>query len=365
MSIFHSLQNFFETLRQEGVSVTPSQVLDCCQALKHVDWFDRDCFYSALFSTLIKDYAYKGIFDQHFESHFGLMLLPASYELNLQQIPPDPDSLEQIAISDGDMALGSSLSRGSAAQTPGGKKNPLEQDFSLSSAEEIRRLERLFPVITRRLAAKMIKKRKKNDHNPLDFRRTLRNSMSTGGVPVDVLTSRKLREKPVILTLCDVSGSVMNFSCFSLALIAALEKFFREIHSFAFIDDIDNISGLLFSGNPLDLRTHVLKRAKVVGVSGYTDYGTALKNFRERHRSLLTHKTSVLIFGDARNNWFADETWVLQEMKKQVKKIYWFNPEPRQYWGQGDSRIYEYGKYCDQVFCCSSLLELEKALGQL
>lgn len=365
MIILLSLQIFFEALRQEGVPVTPSQVLDCCQALQHIDWFDRSCFYSALFSTLIKDYAYKEIFDRCFAFHFDNMLLTAANDSNLNPSNHDQENIEQVAISDGDIALGSSLSKGSAAQTPGGKKNPLEQDFSLSNADDIRRLEAVFPIITRRLAAKMIRKRRKNDHRPLDFRRTLRNSMSTGGMPINVFTNRKLREKPVILTLCDVSGSVMNFSCFSLALIAAMERFFREIESFAFIDDIDSISSLLASGNPSALRTQVLKRAKVVGTSGYTDYGTALTRFRKRYKSLLTHKTSVLIFGDARNNWFADESWVLQEMKKQVKRIYWFNPEPQHSWGQGDSRIFEYGKYCDRVFCCSNLLELEKALSQL
>ncbi len=211
----------------------------------------------------------------------------------------------------------------------------------------------------------MVKKRNHNNLAMIDFRRTIRNSMSTGGVPVDIFTVKKTREKPVILTMCDLSGSVMTFSCFALALIASLERFFREMDSFAFIDDIDEITGLLFAGNPLDLRTHVLKNARVVGASGYTDYGVSLKAFHQRYRHHLSPKTSVLIFGDARNNWFNDESWVLQEMKKNVRKIYWFNPEPKRNWGMGDSRIHEYQQYCTQVFECSTLLKLEQAISQL
>lgn len=366
MTVLHNLQGFFEELRQEGVPITPSQAMDCCLAVLQVDWEREDYFYAALFSTLVKDYAYQEIFDQVFYRYF-------SYEINSQAgtakiIPIKSRHLEaseQISISGGQMALGTPQSRGGAAQAPGGSKNPLDQDFSLDSLADIHKLETVFPIIARRLAAKMVKKRNRNNLAMIDFRRTIRNSMSTGGVPVDIFTVKKTREKPVILTMCDISGSVMTFSCFALALIASLERFFRKIDSFAFIDDIDEITGLLFAGNPLDLRTHVLKNANVVGASGYSDYGVSLKTFQERYRHHLSHKTSVLIFGDARNNWFADESWVLQEMKKNVKKIYWFNPEPEKNWGMGDSRIYEYKKYCTEVFECSTLLKLEKAISQL
>ncbi|KUG04942.1 carbon monoxide oxidation accessory protein coxe [hydrocarbon metagenome] len=366
MTVLHNLQGFFEELRQEGVPITPSQALDCCQATMYVDWARLDYFYSALFSTLVKDYAYQEIFDQVFYRYFN-------YEISNQSggakiVPIRSRQLEtpdQISISGGQMALGTSLSRGGAAQSPGGSKNPLDQDFRLDSLADIHKLEAVFPIIARRLAAKMVKKRNRNNPALIDFRRTIRNSMSTGGVPVDIFTVKKTREKPVILTMCDISGSVMTFSCFALALIASLERFFRKIDSFAFIDDIDEITGLLFSGNPLDLRTHVLKNASVVGASGYSDYGVSFKTFHQRYRHYLSHKTSVLIFGDARNNWFNDESWVLQEIKKNVRKVYWFNPEPENSWGMGDSRIYEYQKYCTEVFECSTLLKLEKAISQL
>ena len=204
-----------------------------------------------------------------------------------------------------------------------------------------------------------------NDHNTLDFRRTIRNSMSTGGIPVNLYTVQKSKEKSVILTLSDVSGSVMNFSCFSLALVASLEKFFRQIHSFAFIDEVDDITGLLLRGDPLNLRRHVLEKSKVVGQRGYTNYGYSLRAFYERHRQYLTPKTTILIFGDGRNNWFEVEAGVLKEMRRQVKKIYWFNPEAEMLWGSGDSVMQVYAEVCDKAFACTNILELEQALSQI
>ena len=367
MGVFETMQGFFIELRKEGIPVTTSQAYDCCQALLLLDWSEQEYFYSALYTTLIKENAYNKAFEEVFDRYFILGNQPdreRHFINNLDQQKKSPNE-EEITVSDGDMSLGSSMSRGGSAQSPGGRKNPLEQNFTLANIDDIYRMENMFPLITRRLAAKMIQKRKKNDRNRIDFRRTMRHSMTTGGIPLDIFTVKKTREKAVILAICDISGSVMNFSCFALALLASMEKFFRQIKSYAFIDEIDEVSSLLTSGNPLDLRKYVLQKANVVGASGYTNYGYAFKAFYERYSGYLNHKTSVLIFGDARNNWNTDESWVLREIKSRVKKVYWFNPEAEPLWGTGDSRIYEYIKWCDNYYSCPNMLELEKAFAQL
>lgn len=366
MPLFKYLQAFFAELRQQGIPVTTSQVRDCCQAVLLIDWSQREYFYATLFTTLVKDYSYQKAFDLVFNRFFEEYLNQESRKRLAalkERVPFRPQ--EETAVSDYDLGMGAPMGRSGSSQAPGGLKNPLEQDFGRVSASELARIEALVPLLARRLAAKFVKKRKRNDQNKLDFRRTIRNSLSTGGIPLNIFTVRKYREKPVILTLCDVSGSVMNFSCISLALIASLERFFQHIESYAFIDEISDITGLLLSGNPLNFRGHVLRNAKVVGATGYTNYGHALAKFHQRHRHRINRKTSVLIFGDARNNWQENEKWVLEEIKKQAKKVYWFNPEPQSLWGSGDSLIQDYAPYCDAVFACPNLLELEKSLGQI
>lgn len=365
MGILQYLQAFFEDLREQGIPVTTSQVRDCCQAVLLIDWSNRDYFYSTLFATLVKDYSYQPAFDQVFNRFFE-EYLAAYNRIHLKGLNGEPSTqLQETAVSDFDLGMGNPMGKGGTAQAPGGKKNPLEQDFGRVSAEELTRIEAMVPLLARRLAAKFVKKRKRNDHNRLDYRRTIRTSLATGGIPLNLYTVRKYKEKPVVLILCDVSGSVMNFSCISLSLIASLERFFQHIESYAFIDEVSDITGLLMSGDPLNFRAHVLRSARVVGVTGYTNYGRTLEHFHQRYRQRITRKTTVLIFGDARNNWQEHGKWVLKEIKDQAKKVYWFNPEAQAVWNTGDSIIKDYAPYCDKVFACPNLAELEQSLAKI
>ena len=318
------------------------------------------------FTTLVKDYSYKEAFDQVFNRFFEEYLAPHTLQrLESLEKQNAVRSKEDTAVSNYEIGMGSPMGKGGSSQAPGGQKNPLEQDFGRISEAELARIEAFVPLLARRLAAKFVKKRKRNEQHKLDFRRTIRASLSTGGVPVNLFTVQKHREKPVVLTICDVSGSVMNFSCISLALIASLERFFQHIESYAFIDEVADITGLLLSGNPLNFRGHVLRNARVIGASGYTNYGYSLEEFHKRFKHRMHRKTTVLIFGDARNNWQESGKWVLQDIKNRVKKVYWFNPEPAALWNTGDSIINQYSPYCDAVFACPNLLELEKSLAKI
>lgn len=373
MSFFYTMQNFFEALRHEGMPVSPSHAVDCYEALNSIDWDVEDYFYSALFSTLLKDYNYKPLFDHVYEHFFKSS--PCILRLKGQQVLSREDLLglegenSQAGDVSGDINAEGAESQGTfinkSSSAPDGRKNPLSQDFRLDSIDDVRRMETLFPIIAKRLASKMIIKNKRNDRNFINFRRTMRKSMSTGGIPLDLITRRKQKERPVLFALCDVSVSVLQFSCFALALLASLEKFFQHVRSFGFVDEVDEITYMLRHADPFTLRTNVLKNARVVGRRGYSDYGISFKNFLERYGSQLSLKTTVLIFGDGRNNWGNDEAWAVEEIRKRTKKMYWFNPENKDTWDTGDSRMREYLKYCDRSFEVTNLLQMEDAFCEL
>lgn len=368
MSLFDTMQRFFEDLRREGIPVSPSHAEDCYRALTLIDWSIEDFFYASMFTTLVKDYHYKPLFDDVYRRYFKVPTDISRLQLFKLTSPEKeadtkaPGEMEGPPTSEGVESQGTYINKNASA--PDGRKNPLVQDFRLDSLDDVRRMEVLFPLIAKRLASKMIIKTKRNDQNKVNFRRTLRRSMSTGGIPVELITQRKQKEKPVIMALCDVSVSVLQFSCFALALLASLEKFFQHVRSFGFVDEIDEITHMLKHADPVTLRTRVLKNAKVVGERGYTNYGLSFKNFLERYGSQLSLKTTVLIFGDARNNWFHDQSWALEEIRNRTKKIYWFNPEEQESWSTGDSRMKEYLKYCDGYFEVTNLLQMEEAFSQ-
>jgi uncharacterized protein len=100
--------------------------------------------------------------------------------------------------------------------------------------------------------------------------------------------------------------------------------------------------------------------ADVVWVDGHSDYGHALEVFHDRHFNEVTPKSSIILLGDARNNYHASQSWVLDALRKRGKHVYWLNPEPRGYWDTGDSIISEFGIYCDGVYECRNLRQLER-----
>ena len=103
----------------------------------------------------------------------------------------------------------------------------------------------------------------------------------------------------------------------------------------------------------------------VIWVDGHSDYGHAFEVFFERYGKDINSKTTVLLLGDARNNYHASQAWVVKEIRQKARKVFWLNPEPNSYWNTGDSIVGEYGVHCDGVFECRNLRQLERFVDHL
>ncbi len=237
---------------------------------------------------------------------------------------------------------------------------PEDVDFLHASREDLAALQRSLRPLARRMAARLARRRRLGRHGRLDFRRTLRRSLSTGGVPADPRFRRPHPHKPEIMVLADVSGSVATFARFTLQLVHALAGEFSAIRTFVFIDGIDEVTNLFAGTDDLAaalLRVH--EEADVVAADGHSDYGRALETFSARWGREITPRTSVVILGDARNNYHASSAAVLAELRRRGRRLWWLNPEPRSYWDTGDSIVSEYAVHCDGVFECRNLRQLE------
>jgi hypothetical protein len=168
------------------------------------------------------------------------------------------------------------------------------------------------------------------------------------------------------VVIADVSGSVASFARFTLHLVYAISSQFSKVRAFVFVDGIDEVTSY-FEGvdDPSEAVHKINTEADVVWVDGHSDYGHALGVFHSRWADEITSRTSVLILGDARNNYHATESWVLSDLRNRARHLYWLNPEPRDYWGSGDSVVAEYAKYCDAVVECRTLRQLERFVGEL
>jgi hypothetical protein len=246
------------------------------------------------------------------------------------------------------------------------KPLPEEIDFMHATRDELASLRRAIHPLTRKLAVRLARKRRHGRKGPLDFRSTVRHSLSTGGVPVDPKFRYPRPAKPEIIVIADISGSVASFARFTLHLVHAISSQFSKVRSFVFIDGIDEVTSYFEGVDDVTDAVHRINtEADVVWVDGHSDYGHALSVFFERWGDEITPRTSVLLLGDARNNYHASQAWVVQEIRHRARHVYWLNPEPQAYWGTGDSIVGEYAVHCDDVFECRNLRQLEQFVSEL
>lgn len=246
------------------------------------------------------------------------------------------------------------------------KPLPEDVDFMHASREEMVGLRKALIPLTRRLAVRLARKRRHNRRGPLDFRRTVRASLSYGGVPAEPKFRHPRPHKPEIFVIADISGSVAAFARFTLMLVYAISGQFSKVRSFVFIDGIDEVTSYFEGVEDVTEAVHrVNTEADVVWVDGHSDYGHAFEVFHQKWGKEIGPKTTVIILGDARNNYHASQSWVIKEMLHKARHVYWLNPEPKSYWDTGDSIVGDYGVYCDGVYECRNLRQLEKFVETL
>jgi uncharacterized protein with von Willebrand factor type A (vWA) domain len=228
-------------------------------------------------------------------------------------------------------------------------------EFLRASGEQLRQMRKTVAPLARTLATRLAARRRRSRAGEIDLRKTLRKSMSTGGVPIDVVLRKPHPARPELVVLCDVSGSVAGFSHFTLMLVAALRQQFSRVRVFAFIDTTDEVTELF--GPEADLAVAVQRITREAGVytrDGHSDYGHAFVSFLEKFPSVLSPRSSLLVLGDGRNNYRNPQADLLAHMVSASRHAHWLNPEPRHLWGSGDSAAPKYGEVITMHECRSA-----------
>lgn len=246
-------------------------------------------------------------------------------------------------------------------------RRPLIEDIDLmhATSSDLAEMEAAIGPLTRKLAARLARRRKKRTGR-LDFRRTVRKSLATGGVPADPQFKHPRPHRPEVWLLCDISGSMATFSRFTLQFTHAMATHFSKLRSFAFVDTIDEVTE--FFGPGIDFGSAVARittEAEVVWLDGHSDYGNSLETFYNRYGGQLTPRTTVIITGDARNNYRPARDRVLADIAKASRALVWLNPEPIAYWDTGDSAMSHYARHCTSVHEVRTLRQLEEFVETL
>jgi uncharacterized protein len=226
---------------------------------------------------------------------------------------------------------------------------------------QVAQMRALIRQIARRLRERYSKPRKRQRRGHLDVRRTIRRNAAWGGVPFLTAWKRRHRDRPKIVAICDVSGSVARVSDFFLLLIHSLHEVVDDVRSFAFSGHLIEVSAFLEEKSPEAAMQEIMSK---VGF-GSSDYGRSLADFEKQWMSAVTPQTTVIVLGDARSNNLDPRADILRRIGERSKRLVWLNPEGRMAWGWGDSEMPRYATFCSVVRQCATAQQLERAISDI
>jgi uncharacterized protein len=230
--------------------------------------------------------------------------------------------------------------------------------------DEVAQMKNVVAKLARRIKDALALRQRQEQRGRIDTRRTTRKSLSYGGIPMEIFLRRRHREKPKLITICDVSDSVRNASRFMLQLVWSLQECFSRVRSYVFVSEIAEVSQA-FATYPVERAIEWALKGAPVDYHCRSDFGYAFNRFAATELESLDRKTTILLLGDARNNYNDPQAWALRQIRERVKGIIWLNPEGQWGWGIGDSVMPLYAPSCDIVRECRTIGQLGEVVDNL
>tara|TARA_B100000929_G_scaffold86804_1_gene67861 strand:- start:6 stop:1370 length:1365 start_codon:yes stop_codon:yes gene_type:complete len=219
--------------------------------------------------------------------------------------------------------------------------------------------------IVRKMAKRLVslhsRRKKKANRGQLDVRSTLRANQEYDGLLFETVWKKTKVNRPKVITLCDVSGSVANVARFFLMFLYSLSEVLPHIRTFAFSNKAGEVTDLF---ETKDIEEASAETLLLYG-GGSTDYGQALIDLEGFIETDIDKKTTLIILGDARSNFGDPRTDILKSLQEKSKRVIFLNPEPKGLWGTGDSEMKRFLPYCGKARYCSSLKDLERVVDDL
>ncbi|MTD46875.1 VWA domain-containing protein [Conexibacter sp. W3-3-2] len=307
-----------------------------------------------------------GVDVQRIRRQLGLRAEP---QPELPQDDPRHEGLPRDEIRRFEQLLRRELERSQIERTeqlpPARPLNEIDRALPSGPLQDLAAVHRTVMQLKRRLKTQGQEQRGSRRHAQVDVRKTMRASLQTGGVPVELKYKPKRPRRPEIYVVCDVSTSVASASVFFLSVLHALHDSFRKMRSFVFIERISEVTEVFEKERNFRAVSEAIGRdAGVADVSGYTDYGRVWREFREQVEGDLHPRSTVIVLGDARTNGRDPAADTFGQIAAKAGRTFWLNPEPRLYWNYGDSVIATYEQHCEAFECWTTahLEEFVKAL---
>ena len=238
------------------------------------------------------------------------------------------------------------------------KLNQLDQ-------QHLQRMHVIIQRLVKQLNDVHSRRRKAARRGTLDFKKTIRKNVTYQGLMFDTKWKRKKIERPQVVAICDVSRSVQRVVRFLLLFLYSINKTVIDIRSFVFCSNLAEVTDIFNKYRIEEALVRLQSGADIPVLMGRTDYDRSFRDFKENHLDAITRKTTVIIIGDARNNYADTEIANLKTIYRRCKKLIWLNPDIPSYWGAGDSEIKKFMPFCHMVRECNTLNHLERLVASL
>ena len=241
----------------------------------------------------------------------------------------------------------------------------LEKSFYHLTEDEVRKMREVVEQLAQKIKNILTIRRKRIKRGKLDLHQTLRRNMSHAGIPFERVWKHRKKDRPKLVILCDVSSSVANVSRFMLQFCYSLQEAFSKIRSFIFVAELGEVTHLFKGAEINQSIERALQGGGVVNVYTRSNFGNAFYVFTQNYLSAVDKKTTVLILGDARNNYNDPKAWCLREIHSKAKNVIWLNPENPNAWGFGDSVMNRYTPFVGVAEECRNLAQLSHWIDRL
>jgi len=220
----------------------------------------------------------------------------------------------------------------------------------------------LVQKMAKRLVALHSRRKKVDKRGQLDVRRTIRANIEFDGLMFHTIWKQKKVDRPKVMAICDVSGSVAQVARFLLMFLYSVQEVLPRVRSFAFSGQLGEVTQAFETTKKIeDAITAALREHG----GGSTDYGQAFVDFERLAMDDIDHRTTVLILGDARSNYSDPRGDILKKIHARARRVIWLNPEAKSMWNSGDSEMKRLQPYCDRAVTCASLKDLERVVSDL
>ncbi len=245
------------------------------------------------------------------------------------------------------------------------RESLLEKSFYSLTEEDIRKMREVVTRLAQKIKNIMTIRRKRLKKGKFDLHQTLRRNMHHGGVPFELIFKQRKKDRPKLVILCDVSSSVANVSRFMLQFAYSLQEAFTKIRAFVFVAELGEVTKVFEDGDINEALDEALEGGGVINVYTRSNFGYAFHVFWQNHLSAVDNKTTVIVIGDARNNYNDAKAWCLAEIHSKAKNVIWLNPESPGAWGFGDSVMDKYLPHTDVAEEVRNLRQLAAVVDRL